>query len=321
MSSLHLKLLPLIAVGVACLVYYFTTPSISTSFQPKRLQRIAVTVMDPWGKRVVLRALAHGYHVVGIDYSPLATADNQDLGQNFSFLQSDLTDYNETLKALSDCEAIIHLAALPVPGDYKVKAHNNNVVISWNVLRAAAELGIKRIAQASSVNVVTLVFSQQPVLHYFPLDEEHPTEPDEPYGLSKVIGELQAKTIVRRYPDMRVASLRLHWSVPNRTFANEKEHTYNAKHDLWGYVQEDSAAEAFMLAVTQPTDNWTSAAEAFFIVAPDTMTDSDTIDLVREHYPDVPVKNGKTIAGKQSFFDCTKARNMLGWVHNPNLLA
>lgn len=59
-------------------------------------------------------------------------------------------------------------------------------MISWNVLRAAAELGIKRVAQASSVNVVRLVWSREPLLYYLPLDEEHPREPDEPYGLSKL---------------------------------------------------------------------------------------------------------------------------------------
>ena len=63
------------------------------------------------------------------------------------------------------------------------------------------------------------------------MDEKHPCRPDEPYGLSKQcvleddsvseciadvalrICEMQADTIVRRYPFMRVASLRLHWYV------------------------------------------------------------------------------------------------------------
>lgn len=37
--------------------------------------------------------------------------------------------------------------------------------------------------------------------------------PDEPYGLSKLIGEMQADSIVRRWPHMRIASIRLHYSV------------------------------------------------------------------------------------------------------------
>ena len=80
----------------------------------------------------------------------------------------------------------------------------SNVVISWNVLRAAAEvsrpvpdarvwqagsrsqLGIERVAQASSVNVLCAGYSVQPQFDYFPIDELHPTLPDEPYGLSKL---------------------------------------------------------------------------------------------------------------------------------------
>ncbi|KAJ7227051.1 hypothetical protein GGX14DRAFT_347518 [Mycena pura] len=283
------------------------------------MPRIAVTGSNgSVGKRVVLRALKHGYHVVGIDYSPLTTADARELGSNFTFLPVDLKDYNETLKAFVGCEAIIHLAAIPQPRDYKVLTHNSNVVISWNVLRAAAELGINRFAQASSVNVVTLVYSQGPRFEYFPLDEDHPTEPDEPYGLSKVICELQAKSIVRRYSDMRVASLRLHWSVPNRAYA-QKTDTQRAKNDLWGYVQEDSAAEAFILAITEPTDRWPSAAEAFLIVAPETTVDVDTIEIMREYWPNVPLKSGKSISGREGFFDCSKAKELLGWVHNSSL--
>lgn len=62
----------------------------------------------------------------------------------------------------------------------------SNVVLSWNVLRACAELGINRVAQASSVNIITLVFAAASAIEYFPLDENHPCTPDEPYGLSKL---------------------------------------------------------------------------------------------------------------------------------------
>jgi len=55
-----------------------------------------------------------------------------------------------------------------------------------NKLSCIQQLGINRVAQASSVNVITMVFSQSPNIHYFPIDENHPCLPDEPYGLSKV---------------------------------------------------------------------------------------------------------------------------------------
>ncbi|KAJ7158900.1 hypothetical protein C8R46DRAFT_1110712 [Mycena filopes] len=313
--------LPLILLLFVSVFYLrLRAPSISM-VKTTVLPRVAVTGSNGRvGRRVVLRALAHGYHVVGIDHSELVTADDRELGSNFSFLQADLKDYNETLKALEGCEAVIHLAGVPNPTDYKVFTHNTNVVLSWNVLRAAAELGITRVAQASSVNVVTLLYSQHAKHDSFPIDESDPCLPDEPYGLSKVISELQADTIVRRFPDMRVASLRLHYSVPNRAVAAQLD-PVAAKNDLWGYVQEDSAAEAFMLAVTQPTEKWPSASEAFFIAAAETAFDGDTSELLKEHWPNVPIKDGKNMSGSAGFFDCTKAKDLLGWVHNPNFMA
>ncbi|KAJ7903684.1 hypothetical protein B0H14DRAFT_2665953 [Mycena olivaceomarginata] len=289
----QLLLLLLLTVASSLFIYLKRAPPMDPSAGATALRKIVVTGSNGRvGKRVVLAALARGYHVVGVDHSALATADDRDLGSNFTFLQADLRDYNETLKALQGCEAVIHLAAYPQPGDYKVVVHNSNVVISWNVLRAAAE--------ASSVNAITLVYSQQPIFDFFPIDETHPTLPDEPYGLSKVIMELQADTIVRRFKNMRVASLRLHWSGLD---------LLRAKNDLWGYVQQDSAAEAFLLAITQPTDKWPSASEAFFIAAAETTYDGESSELIKEYWPD----------RKRGFFDCSKAKELLGWVHNPDL--
>ena len=51
---------------------------------------------------------------------------------------------------------------------------------------ANSQLGINRVAQASSVNVITMVYSKKCDFKYFPIDEMHETNPDEPYGLSKL---------------------------------------------------------------------------------------------------------------------------------------
>lgn len=176
------------------------------------------------------------------------------------------------------------------------------------------QLGIKRVAQASSVNVVQLVYSLRQDIKYFPIDEDHPCEPDEPYGLSKLIAEMQADTIVRRYPFMRVASLRLHWSCPTRAAA-KRDDSVRRKNDLWGYVQEDCGAEAFLLAVFGENDKW-SGHERFFIAAPDLAHDEDTLVLKEQFYPHVPIKEGKDLSGKMGFVDCSKAERLLGWVHN-----
>lgn len=199
------------------------------------------------GRPTVKAALARGHEVVGIDTTPPPPTD----GMKFTFHTADLSDFELTLKVLKGCDAVIHLAGAPNPGDFKVETHNTNVTLSWNVLRACAELGINRVAQASSVNILKMVFSTGCAFEYFPIDETHPCTPDEPYGLSKLIAETQASSIVRRYPNMRIASLRLSWSVPQRKMSADRD-PYEAwtARDLWGYVHEDSAADAFVRAVT-----------------------------------------------------------------------
>ncbi|KAF4596508.1 hypothetical protein EYR40_007794 [Pleurotus pulmonarius] len=260
------------------------------------------------GKRVVSFALKLGHTVLGIDRELPGHTDER---AGVVYVKLDLTDYNAALEILKGCEAVVHLAAFRNPGDYGATTHNNNVVLSWNVLRAAAELDITRVAQASSVNVITMVYSQSPHFQYFPIDEDHPCLPDEPYGLSKVICELQADTLVRRYPSMRIASLRLHWSLPSKLTARSLEASKASK-DLWGYVQEDSAAEAFLLAVAKENTAWTGH-ERFFIVAPETAHDEESSKLAREYWPEVPQRH--PLIGRESFFDCGKAERLLGWVH------
>ncbi|KAF9007607.1 NAD-binding protein [Cyathus striatus] len=253
------------------------------------------------GKPVVAHLLNEGHAVLALD-----NADEPELAvplslnlSKFTYRKADLTDFDILLDLLKGCDAVIALAALPNPTDYKVATHNNNIVISWNILRACAELGITRIAQASSVNVLTLAYSQTQHYEYFPIDEAHPCTPDEPYGLSKVIMETQADTIVRRYPTMRIASLRLHYSVPDRQIANTTDE--KRKKDLWGYVHEDSAADAFLLAVAQDTANGQSET------------------LWRTYWPNVKIKKGHRLTGKTSFFDCSKAGKMMGWIHRDGL--
>src|SRR4026209_1575568 len=165
------------------------------------------------GASIVEMALAQGYEVVSIDQSPAPRINRPD----YSFVQANLTDFEEFMQAIRGCDALIHMAAIPAPGhhpDHEV--HNNNVVASYNALRAAVEGGINRVCQASSVNATGLAYSRWPHFDYFPLDEQHPTYNEDPYSLSKWICEEQASSLARRYEQMIISSMRFHGIVPER---------------------------------------------------------------------------------------------------------
>jgi nucleoside-diphosphate-sugar epimerase len=126
---------------------------------------------------------------------------------------------------------------------------------------------------------------------------------------------MQATTITLRHPDMRIASLRISWSVPSRSIIGNKDrHT-----DLWGYVQRDSAAEACLLSITPPEElpapHWNRGHEVFFIVSP-RPTEDEAFEVLRQRrYADVRVKDPRPDGGWTGFYDCSKARKILGWVH------
>ena len=273
--------------------------------------RIAVTGGSGGvGRAVVEMALAQGHSVVSIDRALPAESPTT---PEVSFLQADITQYADLEQALQGCDALIHLAAIPSPwGQPAHLVHNNNVVGSYNALSAAAQLGIQRVCQASSINATGAAYSCWPRYDYFPLDEKHPTYNEDPYSLSKWICELQGDSFARRYEQMTIASLRFHWVVPDRATVvqySEQIGDVVAKH-LWGYTRLDATARACLLALTPRFQGH----EAFYIVAPDTMLETPSLDLARQYFPNVPIRGD--LSGNRSFFDCAKAERLLGWKHD-----
>lgn len=272
--------------------------------------RIAVTGGNGRvGRAVIERALAEGHTVLSIDRRQVGAADSE-----MEILELDVKDYDVLAQALEGCDALIHLAAISGPGrqpDHVV--HGDNVVASYNALRAAAAANVLRVCQASSINAIGGRFSAWPPRYdYFPVDEHHPSYAEDPYSLSKWICEQQAASIARRHRDMAIASLRLHGVVASRTDTSHwigSEEKIAERH-LWGYTLRDAAARAFLLGVTADF----AGHEVFYVVAPTTMVDTPSVDLRDTHYPSVPVRGD--LSGTRGFFDCRKAGEILDWHHD-----
>ena len=271
--------------------------------------RIAVTgAAGRVGGHVVELASSLGHSVVAIDWRPLSSSI--DVAR---YADVDTMDYERLAEVISDCDALIHLAAITGPGrDPDHVVHNTNVVSSYNALRAASQVGIQRVCQASSINAIGGRFSEWPRYDYFPLDERHPSYAEDPYSLSKWECEQQADAMSRSNPDMSIASLRLHGVVDSRADTAEWSSLPGKviEKQLWGYVEFQAVARACLLAVT--TD--LGGHEVFYIVAPDTMSDTASLTLAADTYPEVPVRGD--LSGANGFFDCSKADSILGWRHD-----
>ncbi|MDB5538420.1 MAG: hypothetical protein JWQ89_147 [Devosia sp.] len=262
------------------------------------------------GRAITAEALKQGHTLVCIDR--VAAPETEERG-NLHFVQADMSEYEKLVEAFAGCDGVIHMAAIPSPGRHPDHiVHNNNVVGSYNVLRAAAEHGILRVCQASSVNAIGHSYSRAPRYDYLPLDEEHPNYTEDPYSLSKWICEQQADTFVRRYENMRIASMRFHWVVPERALAARSftsESPDPAKH-LFAYTRFDAAARACLLSLTADF----VGHEVFYIVGPDTTVEVPSLELAAKHFPNIPIKGD--LSGFRSFFNSSKAERLLGWKHD-----
>jgi UDP-glucose 4-epimerase len=262
------------------------------------------------GRAIVEQAVRDEHEVVSIDRVPPKETWQ---APNVTSVQMDMADYDGLLRAFEGCDGLIHMAAIPAPGHHPDHVvHNNNVVGSYNALRAAAEQGIWRVCQASSVNATGLSYSRWATFDYFPLDEQHPTYNEDPYSLSKWICEMQGDSFARRYEQMSIASMRFHGVVPDRATMskNSPPREKRTVMNLWAYTTFDAAARACVQSLTAGF----KGHEAFYITGPDTAYDIPSLDLAREFYPTVPIRGD--LSGKKSFFNCAKAERMLGWRHN-----
>jgi nucleoside-diphosphate-sugar epimerase len=260
------------------------------------------------GRALTELALTQGHTVVSLD-----RVAPEETNPSTTFIQADMADYDVLTQAFDGCDALVHLAAIPSPrGHPDHIVHNNNVVGSYNALRAAIEVGIRRICQASSINAIGSAYSRKPRYDYFPIDERHPTYNEDPYSLSKWICELQADSFARRFEDVSIASMRFHWVVPNRETALKYAGTYSSAHttQLWAYTDITAAGRACLLSLTADF----IGHEVFFIVAPTTISETPSLELRQQHYPDIPIQGD--LSNHKSFFSSQKAEELLGWKHD-----
>ncbi|WVW82881.1 hypothetical protein I302_104893 [Kwoniella bestiolae CBS 10118] len=296
------------------------------------------------GTYVLLHLLKEGHKVIAVDRIPLPPTTltslqgtYQDLDDILKVEVVDLTSIGEVISLFSrytsppddtpskssSIDGVIHLAAIPHPeGNDARFVHNTNTSISYNVLYTAAEHGIRRIVQASSVNFTGLAYTRKGMQRFdkLPIDEDEPSHAEDPYALSKQICEIQALSLCRLHPSLTIASLRFHHVLPTLAQAVE----WSREEEFWMWTSSLSAAQACIMGLTTPQEGRWKGHEAFNIVAPEIAwrdatagslellgksewNDEGRIGLVdREWW-----EGGR----RRGFWDCTKAERLLGWRH------
>jgi len=251
---------------------------------------------------------------------------------NFTFVEGDIRNYEDCLKAIKGADIVLQQAALgSVPRSFHdpISTNEVNVIGFLNVLTAARDSGIKRVVYASSSSV----YGDSPDL---PKKEEKIGNQLSPYAVSKYANELYASLFSRMY-DMEIIGLR-YFNVFGRKQSPEGAYAAAIPKFIKAFLNHESplihgdgtqsrdftyienVIQANILAAT--TTNPEALNQVYNVAAGNQIDLNELIEILRKllsefdaEINNVPVKHGEERSGdvKYSLASIDKAKNLLGY--------
>ena len=117
-------------------------------------------------------------------------------GLPVELIEGDVCDATAVRTAMEGCDTVFHLAASVGNKrsiDHPIRDAEINVIGTLRVLEAARHAGVKKVVYSSSAGI----FGE---LKTLPIREDHPIEPDSPYGSTKLAGEKLCLAYAKLYP-------------------------------------------------------------------------------------------------------------------------
>ena len=237
------------------------------------------------GAFVVAELAEHGHHVVAVDL-----VDPGPVGESVEYRRGDIEQVGLMVDAFAGCDAVIHLAAIAEAGlaPFEV-TYRINALGTVNCLEAAAKVGAERFVLASSEAVLGFPYRERDFKpEYFPIDEAHPLQPQDCYGLSKVAAEEACRSYTRRGVLSTVCVRPCYcWGLALGDEAIQSLHNpQNHYRSLWVYIHLRDIARLYRLACEHPG----LEHETFYAVANDVRSNVPSKDLVDRFYPGVPFR-------------------------------
>jgi nucleoside-diphosphate-sugar epimerase len=246
------------------------------------------------------------------------------------FIQGDLNNFEDCQRAVEGVDAIQHLGAQPGPVDHPdLRAGAEERGISFDATFKTNMLGTYYLMQAAiEADVHTVVMSGSNCalghgfriskthipIDYLPVDEEHPCYPEDSYSFSKRCGEDLLASYTRAY------GIRTYVTRPAGISPEErrKQMAENAKPTtawtpwLWCWVGSEDVASAHRLLMEKA--DTLPPHDVYFLNADDTSALEPSQELVERFKPEFLPKV-RTLRGHQSFINCDKLKNAVGWQH------
>lgn len=155
------------------------------------------------GSNLVKQLVKEGNSVTVLDNFLSGYRSNLDPYQAVNIIEGDVRDKSKVNMAISGAEIVFHLAASVGNKrsiDHPIIDAEINVIGTLQVLEAARREGVRKIVTSSSAGI----FGE---LKTIPIKEDHPIEPDSPYGCTKLCEEKLCLSYAKLY-DLEAVCLR-----------------------------------------------------------------------------------------------------------------
>ena len=272
------------------------------------------------GHHVVRHLAEHGHQVTNADLVSLGHPEIADL-------RVDLTDIGETYSAMSGLarmeeldrtekrpayDAVVHFAAVPaILLTSDARTYATNVLSTYNVLEAATRLGVRKIVFASSETTYGICFAhgeRRPL--YVPVDEDHPTVPEDSYAMSKVANEVTARSFqVRTGAD--IYGLRINNVIEPHEYAEMfpafLDDPSLRRRNLFAYIDTRDLGQ-----MVQRCLEVDGLGYEVFNVANADMSVAATTQQIRDRFYD-GVDLRRQMGRDETFYSIDKARQLLGY--------
>ena len=272
------------------------------------------------GRHAVAVLLEAGHRVLNVDRVPLdlrgvdnRIADLADPGQVFDVMQSyaNLGEL-EAGTGVPAFDAVVHFAAIPrILIHPDTETFRNNVLSTYNVIDAALKAGVRKIVFASSETTYGVCFAdgrRRP--DYLPVDEDHPTVPEDSYAMSKVCNEATARSFQAR-SGADIYGLRINNVIEPHEYAEKFPEFIDdpdrRERNFFAYI--DARDLGRMVLRCLETDGL--GYEVFNVANAGHSVDRTTQALIGAYYPGVPLR--REMGEDETFYCIDKARRLLGY--------
>ena len=219
-------------------------------------------------------------------------------------------------EALEGHDAVVHLAALLTMSYPEEEIFSINVQGTWNVLSAAADLGIRKVVLLSSECATGIInISRMPLARpeYLPIDEDHPLRPYDAYGLSKQISEEIARCFARR-SGIEIVALRPTLIVMPGMEQQIRSLRGCEDPDLWSYVEVVDVVQGVRRALELPDGH---GFQVFFLSAEETFSPEPTLEFMARAFGVLPPIRKPELYDRNphaAIWDLSRARSVLGFL-------